>query len=161
MNEEQVALLEAEFNLIEKELVEKYIQLGMKASGKWEKSLETEVAMSGNKLTAKITGLNYTEQLVFGRRNGRFPPIDAIKQWILDKPINFVESQITLDSLAFLIARKIATEGTKYFQQGGTDLVEAVITPQRIQKILNVVGNSYIQPIVTGLVTQLKNIAKN
>jgi hypothetical protein len=160
-NEVQLEVLRTEFKQIEEELIQKHFELGMSSSGKWRKSLKTEVYLKdNNRLVAQITGLNYTEQLAFGRRPGKFPPISAIEQWIKDKPINFIETEISISSLAFLIARKIATEGTKYFQQGGTDLIQSVVTPERIQRILDSVGNAYIQPIVSGLISQLQSIPK-
>lgn len=158
MEPSALQILEREFEAISKDLVERYDALGMRSSGKWANSLEIEVSGNEKRLNAKITGLNYTEQLGFGRKPGKFPPIDAIKQWILDKPITFIESEISISSLAYLIARKIASEGTNYYQQGGTDLIQSVITPKRIQSILNATGNSYIQPIVSGLLTRLKEI---
>ena len=102
--------------------------------------------------------MKYTEQLIFGRRPGKFPPIAAIEKWIMDKGIT-LEGKITASSLAFLIARKIAKEGTKYFQQGGTDLIESVITPQRIQSIISKVKEINVTIVSRGLVEQLKKVA--
>lgn len=139
---------------IKTELVAKYDELGMRASGEWEQSLEVKV--SG--LSGIITGSHYTEQLVNGREPGKFPPIKAIRQWILEKPIHFV-GKIKLSSLAFLIARKIANDGTKYYQQGGTDLIESVITPERIQQIIDDVSFFQVNEFtseVTGFLEQLK-----
>ena len=135
----QSQILEAQMELLKEDLAAKHRELGMKASGKWEASLEVDV----QRLKGVIRGEDYTEQLVNGRAPGKFPPIAAIKQWILDKNIRFL-GQISLSSLAFLIARKIAKDGTKYFQQGGTDLLDAVITPQRIQSIIDSVSEFYI-----------------
>ncbi len=130
-------ILKREFDLIIVDLKRKHVELGMKASGKWVEGLEN--TSKGN--VGRVIGEPYTEQLVNGRRGGRFPPIEAIKQWIIDKGIvNNIKGSISVSSLAFLIARKIAREGTKYYQQGGTDLVSAVITDERIQNIINMVG---------------------
>ena len=150
----QSAILEKEFELIKQDLIAKHIELGMPASGNWERSLVVDV----QRLKATITGAPYTEQLVNGREPGKFPPIAAIRQWILDKPIPFL-GKIKLSSLAFLIARKIANEGTKYFKQGGTDLVEAVITPERIQSIIDKVSEFYIDSFTTQITGFLKKMA--
>lgn len=133
----------------------KHEELGMKASGQWLNSLEVQV----KGLSGVIKGEPYTEQLVNGRPPGKFPPISAIRQWIIDKGINYLGKQSYLNSLAFLIARKIAKEGTRYFKQGGTDLVEAVITPERIQRILDDVSVWHANLIIseiTGLFKELK-----
>lgn len=140
---------------IKKDLVKKYDELGMRASGQWEQSLELNVTG----LKGVISGQPYTEQLVNGRPPGKFPPIAAIRQWILDKGINYLGKESNLNSLAFLIARKIAKEGTKYFKQGGTDLVSSVITPERIQLILDDVSYfhvNYMVSEITGLFENLK-----
>lgn len=150
----QSAILEKEFELIKQDLIAKHIELGMPASGNWERSLVVEV----QRLKATITGAPYTEQLVNGREPGKFPPIKAIRQWILDKNIPFL-GKISLSSLAFLIARKISKQGTEYFKQGGTDLVESVITPERIQSILNKVSEFYIDSFTTEITGFLKKMA--
>lgn len=122
-----------ELEAIKEELIAKHKALGMESSGKWLESLESQKTELGGVLM----GAKYTEQLVYGRRPGKFPPIKAIEQWIFQKGIRATGEMISLSSLAFLIARSIAKNGTKYYQQGGTDLIDAVITPQRIQRILD------------------------
>ena len=147
-------ILAEEFESIRKDLIAKHIALGMKASGKWAKSLENIIEAKAGDFSAQIIGEKYTEQLSFGRRPGKFPPIKAIKQWIIDKGLPLKD--IKLSSLAFLIARKIAKSGTKYYQQGGTDLVTSVVTPERIQKIINRVATVNVSTLVSGLITELK-----
>lgn len=130
-------ILDSEFNSIKKELIEKYVELGMKASGKWAESLE--VITQGT--NTKILGEEYTKQLEDGRSSGGFPPIQAIRQWIIDKGIvNNIAGEISISSLAFLIARKIAREGWKRENHGGVNLVSLVITDKRIQSIIDLVG---------------------
>tara|TARA_R110000787_G_scaffold196468_4_gene307860 strand:- start:513 stop:977 length:465 start_codon:yes stop_codon:yes gene_type:complete len=122
-----------EFLLLREELVEKHIQLGMEASGNWIRSLE----VTKSPMSTKLIGEKYTEQLVYGRRPGTLPPVSVIKKWIEDKGIT---SNLSTTSLAWAIAMKIKRDGTKNYQKGGTDLVSSVITPQRIQKIINESG---------------------
>lgn len=147
-------ILRLEFELIKTDLIAKHIELGMKASGDWIDSLEVEV--SG--LSAKILGNSYTEQLVNGRPPGKFPPISMIEKWIRDKNISPTDN-ISVSSLAFLIARKISKEGTDYFKQGGTDLIEAVITPKRIQRIIDNVSEFYISSFTTQITNVFKEMA--
>lgn len=152
------AILDNEIKSIKTDLIQKHIQLGMKASGQWIDSLNVQT----KGLTSTLYGQPYTEQLVNGREPGKFPPIDMIKKWIYDKGISVVGKSISISSLAFLIARKIANEGTKYFQQGGTDLVESVITPERIQSILDKVSEFHINNFfsqITGVFEELKPAA--
>lgn len=153
MTIEQV--LDQEFESLQNDLVLKYKELGMRASGKWEDSLERIVSP----MNAKIIGEDYTNQLVSGRRPGSFPPVDAIKKWIVDKGIvNNIKGNISVSSLAFLIARKIAREGTKYFKQGGTDLISSVATEKRMQSVIDKVGVSATITFVKRIENQFKTL---
>ena len=148
-------ILSREFNSIKKDLISKHVELGMKASGKWVESLEVVVGDHG----AKILGEEYTKQLVSGRKGGTFPPVEAIKQWIHDKGIvNKIKGNISVSSLAFLIARKIAKNGTKYHQQGGTDLIDSVVTDERIQKVINTIGIHAAVSLSSKLENEFKQI---
>lgn len=149
-------ILSKEADLLIDEFVVQYDKLGMRASGQWANTLDNRT--SG--LTLSIFGQDYTEFLVDGRKPGKFPPIAKIEQWIKDKGIAPIERTIKISSLAFLIARKIAREGTEYFKQGGTDLVEAVVTPQRIQDIIDKVSVFFIGDFVSRFVKEFQQIAK-
>ena len=139
-------------SLIAIDLKKQHITLGMKASGRWTNSVEATSTPDSGTIWAE----DYTEYLVDGRGKGKFPPIDKIKQWIKDKGI---QSDIPVNSLAFLIARKISQEGTKYYQQGGTDLLSAVITPKRIQGIIDKIGVTAVNELILNISKTIKNIA--
>ena len=153
-------ILEQQFTLIKKELIEKHIELGMKASGKWINELEVE---STNEM-GRIIGMHYTKQLVSGRKaypgdRSKTPPIEAIKQWIKDKGISSrVKGEAGITSFAWAIARTIQQKGTRYFQQGGTDLIDAVITPARMQKVINLVGKELTYTLVTKVENEFKKM---
>lgn len=148
-------ILYKHFRDIRNDLIAKYDELGMRASGRWAQGLDTET----KGLRAVIWGEPYTEQLVDGRKPGKFPPIYMIEQWIIDKGISRnIGEKISVSSLAFLIARKIAKKGTRYFQQGGTDLVESVITPERIQSILDEVSEFHINEFTSEIESFFKQI---
>lgn len=82
---------------------------GIRSSGASARSLAIEEVRTGGQLV----GDDYFQQQVAGRKPGRFPPIKPILQWIEEKGIN--PQGITKKSLAFIIARKIATKGTDIF----------------------------------------------
>jgi hypothetical protein len=146
-------ILKQEFEILSKDLVKRHDELGMRASGKWASSHEIEVIEKPERLTATLKAEKYTEQLQFGRKPGRFPPLKAIENWIIDKGFNF---DIPIKSLSFLIARKIAKEGTKYYQKGGTDLVDSVVTDERMQDIINKLAPVYGDIIRSGFIEELK-----
>lgn len=152
---EHAKILQKEFEKLSADLTQRYIELGMKASGKWDKEKTVDVSESGSVVSGKIEGTPYTRQLQFGRKPGKFPPLAAIEQWINDKQI---VPDIPIRSLAYLIARKIAKEGTDYYKQGGTDLVDSVVTPQRIDSIISKVGIINVEAIVSGFVKELKKV---
>jgi hypothetical protein len=152
-------VLEIEFESIKVDLIKKYDELNLRASGDWANSLESVINEKDHITNIKLYGNNYTEQLIKGREPGKFPPIKSIEKWIYDKGIRAIGKEISISSLAFLIARKIANEGTKIYQKGGTDLVSSVITPQRIQSIINRVSEINLDVIVKGITQQLKEVA--
>lgn len=132
-------ILIEEWELLRTDLIKRHNQLGMKASGRWER----ELAVFYKRMSVALFGEHYTYYLVNGRKAGKMPPVKAIKQWIEDKGIaSNIKGKISVSSLAFLIARKIGREGTRYYRRGGTNLIESVVTPQRIQRIMNRVGDS-------------------
>jgi hypothetical protein len=131
------AILSKEFENLKKDLIIAYDAKGMRASGRFAETLEVRV----EGLNAKLFGEAYSQQLETGRRAGKFPPIDAIKQWIQDKGIaSRIQGQISISSLAFLISRKIAKKGWKREGYGGVELISSVVTDERIQKIIDEVG---------------------
>ena len=149
LSEEARAFLFVEFEDLKEELIEKHIELGMEASGNWINSLD----IIQSEMKTSLLGEKYTEQLVYGRRPGTMPPVQKLRQWLIDKGIaQRLRSEQEISSMAWAIATKIKNEGTKYFREGGTDLVSSVITPERIQRIINNVGTKgaiSIAPIFT------------
>jgi len=146
-------ILTEEFEALKLELIAKYDELGMRSSGKWADGLE--VVVSENK--ASIKGYEYTQQLETGRAPGKQPPSQAIEQWIKDKGIaSRIEGKISISSLAFLIARKIGREGWKRQEHGGVDLINQVVTPERIQKILDRISDIYVVNFTNDLINVLQ-----
>ena len=142
-----------ELELLKKDLIAKYDELGMRASGQWAEKLEYIVTVTETNVKAIFTGLDYTQYLTKGRSDGGFPPVQVIRQWIDDKGITPYDN-ITKDQLAFLIARKISREGTEYFKQGGTDLIDAVITTERIRRIVE----AYSESLLTDFTFEINEI---
>lgn len=149
-------ILSREFENLKKDLIIAYDAKGMRASGKFADTLEVQVTG----LTAKLFGEDYSQQLETGRKAGRFPPINAIEQWIKDKGIaNRIQGEISISSLAFLIARKIARNGWKREEHGGVQLISEVVTDARIQKIIDEVGAEQALIYSTEIIKLVNEIA--
>ncbi len=105
---------------------------GIRAPGRSAASLRTVTEPNGGKLFGK----GYIHFQKVGRRPGKFPPIDAILNWITEKGIR---SDIPEKNLAFLIARKIAQSGTDIFIRKRPGLnPEAEITEARKELVRNI-----------------------
>ena len=99
------------------------------ASGKLAKSIRYEATPNN----LKVYALNYFYYVENGRKGGKRPPRSVIRQWIIDKGIK-PQGKISIDSLAFLIQRKIGKSGTTAFQQG-TKLLEDVAPKERTDRV--------------------------
>nr|DAW61438.1 MAG TPA: hypothetical protein [Caudoviricetes sp.] len=138
-------ILQEELEELRKDLIAKYQELGMRSTGEWERGLETEVIHRDGGYSGVITGLDYTYYMQWGRAEGRMPPVGAILEWIEAKGLRPVEEKMKVSTLAYLIARKIGREGTRRYQDGGVPaFVDAVITEDRIQRIMDRVGEGCI-----------------
>lgn len=114
------------------------------ASGDLANSIRFEADETG----LRVYGLDYIYYLEFGRQPGKFPPRQPIIDWIQAKGISF---DIPIESLAFLIQRKIATEGTTAWEQGGTDLVSGVINDELISEIQTAFSDDFIKTITSDI----------
>ncbi len=136
-------ILSNEFELLKKDLILLYDKKGMRTSGNWANALKVTVKSDIGRITATLTGLEYSFQLESGRKAGKFPPLEDIRKWIIEKGV-FAEAlrSISISSLAFLIGRKIANEGWRRERFGGVSLISEVVTDERLQKIIDEVGTS-------------------
>src|SRR5699024_11522333 len=73
----------------------------MNATGEWIDTVEAR----GD----EIWGQPYTEQLVYGRKPGKFPPKEPIVQWAMAK---FGVGRDEAEKIQYPIRKKIAEEGT-------------------------------------------------
>ena len=111
------------------------------ASGRLEKSIRYEV----DGLSLKVYGEDYIYYLQAGRaptkKGGNGELKTKIREWIENKPsaqANFGWNQLKeyeKKSLVYAITKKIHEKGTTIYQQGGSDLVSAVINRDIIEFI--------------------------
>lgn len=115
------------------------------ASGKLANSVRLEVDEKGLRLYAE----GYAYFVENGRKPGKTPPRAAIEKWITDKGL---VSDISTKSLAYLIQRKIAREGTEAYKQGGTKLLGDIIT----QDLINSIKSDIFLLMQTVLISQMR-----
>jgi len=139
--------------VVDKFLIPRFHELKMNASGEWLENLEVE-ATDDDK--GYIKGRHYTEYLAKGRPpSDKLPPISALEKWVNVK-LGISGEEAT--SIAFAIAHKIRREGTKWHQQGGTDLVEILESPEVITYIQNELGSILKVKISERLIRETKRI---
>lgn len=78
----------------------------------------------------RIYALDYIYYIEKGRKPGKRPPKKAIREWLDVKPKFASLEAKEKDSLAYLIAKKIGEEGTTIYQQGGTKLLDDILTDE-------------------------------
>lgn len=112
---EALSILEYELNAFKQRVIENHIRAGQKASGRTISSLRVEITSDGG----IVWGRKPFATLETGRKGGKVPRgfYKIIYDWIIDKGLIFEK----LKSVAYLIARKIAREGTQLHRDGGRD----------------------------------------
>lgn len=85
------------------------------ASGRLFDSVKHIVEVNDTTVELSLSLEDYWKYVEEGRAPGKFPPLDKIEQWITIKPVapypDAKGKVPTTAQLAFLIGRKIATEG--------------------------------------------------
>jgi hypothetical protein len=119
------------------------------ASGQLESSIRFDIE-EGGIITFNLRMLDYYQYVDKGRRPGKFPPLKPIMSWIGYKGLNpskvYAKAPLkgglkpkalsdiaTIKSLAFLIGRKIAREGTR-----ATNFYSDVINENTLDQFIQV-----------------------
>lgn len=117
----------------------------------------------------EIFGSPFISVLVDGRRptksGARSNPSlrDRILVWIEEKGIQPKPDENgnipSIESLSFMIARSIHKKGTLLFQRGGgNNIFDTVLTNDRLDALLSVFGEKYINNVESGVLRELKQI---
>lgn len=159
---EPIDILYDELDTLKRDLIAKYKELNMRASGQWENALRVEVSpINGGGLRGIISGADYTYYMQHGRKAGKIPPIQVIEQWILARGIRPIQEKMNTNALAWAIAKKIARDGTKRMQAGGAPaFIDAIITPERVQHIIEKVGYNYVATFTSEIINFLNELEK-
>lgn len=138
--------------VIELFILPRFQELGMRATGEWEQNLSAEATGLNS---GSIIGRQYTEQLVNGREPGKLPPISALEKWVTAK-FGLTGKEAT--SMAWAVAKKIAKQGTSWYEKGGSNLMEVLEEPRTLQYIQEEVGGKFRLKIQEELIRNAEEI---
>lgn len=124
-------ILDEELESLRQRIIENHIRAGQKASGKTISSLRVDV----NDNQGTLFGRQAFGVLETGRKPGKVPKgfYQTIQQWVKDKGIQVENPK----SFAYLVARKIAREGTELHRQGGRADIYSPEIEKTTQEIMN------------------------
>lgn len=137
-------LVSSELEALKQKVIENQKNSGQVASGRTIASMKVEVTEDGGVLW----GRSPFGTLETGRKPGKVPAgfWKIIRQWMEDKGIQ-VEKP---DSFAYLVARKIAKEGTQLFRNGGRSDIyspEVKDTVERVSQGIGILFGSEVEHI--------------
>lgn len=131
---------------------------GVNASGALS-TFTTEYEYDGQKFILYFNLVDYWKYAENGRSAGKFPPIDAIENWVNIKPVipvpNANGKVPSTKQLAFLISRKIAREGTV----GKHSLKKAVESPE-MEEVIEGIKSALVAEIKEEIIKNINDIIK-
>lgn len=127
-------LVASELEALKQRIIENHLSAGQVASGRTIASLKVEITEDGGVLW----GRSPFGTLETGRKPGKVPAgfWKIIRQWMDDKGIQ-VEKP---DSFAYLVARKIAKEGTQLFRNGGRSDIYSPEVKDTVERVSDGIG---------------------
>lgn len=142
-------ILKEEMESLVADITAAYEASGKKVSGEFEDGLK--VTYRPNQAT--LEGYGY----LAGRAAGKQPPVDKILRWVEQRGIQPLVG--TQTGLAWAIAKKIAREGTN--KENHLKIYEQVVTPERIQSIIDKVVKINIQTFVNNVTAEMQLLTKD
>lgn len=134
LRDKVMELVASELEALKQRIIENHRSAGQVASGRTIASLKVEITEDGGVLW----GRSAFGTLETGRKPGKVPAgfWKIIRQWMDDKGIQ-VEKP---DSFAYLVARKIAKEGTQLFRNGGRSDIYSPEVKDTVDRVSDGIG---------------------
>lgn len=144
LRDKVMELVSSELEALKQKVIENQKNSGQVAFGRTIASMKVEVTEDGGVLW----GRSPFGTLETGRKPGKVPAgfWKIIRQWMDDKGIQVQKP----DSFAYLVARKIANEGTQLFRNGGRDDIyspEVKDTVERVSQGIGILFGSEVEHI--------------
>jgi len=146
MNIDTRKILAQTGNKIVSEIKSEFDKKGLNATNKAKNSLSSTATAK----QLKIKGMLRIMVLNSGRLPGKFPPLEPIREWVRIK-LNVPDSQV--NSVAFLIARKIARSGTAIL----TDRTKGLELELLLDKIMHQVHEDFSKQLNVSIGTEIAN----
>lgn len=150
-------IIREELDKIAEEAKALYNSSGKRVSGKWEAGIDIRSSKNRGELWsyAYLAGRGPTKK---GNDGG--PTLqDNLLIWIKARGIKPIQQNMSLSTLAYFMAQKIHEKGTDPRRE--RRVFEEVLTPQRIQKILDKVGALNVETFVRDTLIEFNKIAKD
>ncbi len=151
--DENEQIINEEIAKLISDIIMAYEESGKKVSGEFAGGLEAQLTKTAYSYTATIKGYEY----LAGRRAGKMPPVSALEKWVKEKGI-FDLRKKTARSIAYAIAKKIEKEGTA--REYEIKIYKQVITPERIDKIIDAVSEINVNKLLTTIRVSLGVLTK-
>lgn len=142
------------------DLIQNYLDLGLKASGKWADSLEPFQAKTAKGYNLGMLGQDYTDQLENGRLPNKNQGEKALRAWVGWAGSTFLKQWVKDKGLThnpFAVAWKIAKEGWNVpneFNAGG--LVSDVVTDEWVLELSKKLANVEITNLKSDILKEFK-----
>lgn len=145
---------------IERDLVKNYDKLGLRASGKWAKSLTHFVDEKEKGFSIGIKGQDYTYYLENGRRQNKDQSKESLKKWVGWAGSTFLAKWVKdkgITANPYAVAWKIALEGWEVPNPNNAGgLVSDVVTKKRIQELNRSIGLHLVGNFQSEIIKELK-----
>ena len=142
------------------DLIDNYLTLGLRASGKWSESLESFQSKIGNSHNLGMIGQDYTEYLELGRLPNKNQGEEALRAWVGWAGSTFLKQWVKDKGLPhnpFAVAWKIARSGWNVpnrFNAGG--LVSDIITDEWVGVLSKRLANVEITNLKSDILKEFK-----
>lgn len=146
---------------VKSDMITSYVQKGLKASGKWEQSLETKVSETSTGYEAVITGQKYTGAMLYGRSANTNQSPESIKAWIGWAGSTFIAQWVKdkgLNLNPYAVAGKIAKKGIKVPNQyNDGEFLKDVINDERIKELGKDLGKEMLNNVSSDVIKDFAN----
>jgi len=148
-----VEIISQAINSIRLDIIKSQESKKLRASGKSASELQVNI----NETFGQIVdpkGSFYEQE--FGRKAGTYPPFKAIYDWLAYRKYGFNwKDEKERRSMTFAIMHKNKMKGSFTFIHGPTNVIQDVVTPERITAIAQAFAGKYASSVASDIVKDL------